>query len=90
MLLEVNLEAMAEGLPAHEEDNLLHHAGSLAIGYTVDQGFRHISASAVSLDFMVGRHKVFLQSPSLVASEMDPRFWLELIYRRTSLSTGVV
>ena len=35
--LEVELEALAEDFPAHQEDQLLDHAGALTVSDTIDE-----------------------------------------------------
>jgi len=90
VLLEVDLQTVREGLPAHEENDLFNHARSLSVSNSIDQRLSHVSSSAVSLDLVVRGHEVFLESPSLVASHVNPRLRLEFFNRRSALSASVV
>ena len=50
---EIDLEAAAENVPAHQEDQLLNHRGALAIGDAVDERLGSVCVRAISLDFVV-------------------------------------
>ena len=50
---EVNLETSSETLPADQENQLLDHRGTLAIGYAVNQRFSGVGAGAIRLDLVI-------------------------------------
>ena len=81
---------MGESFPAHQEDNLFDHARAFTVSDTINERLGHVSASAVSLDLVVGRHKIFLKPPSLITSHMNPRLRLKFFDRWSTLSTGIV
>ena len=67
MALEVDLESLAEHLPAHEEDELLDQTRALAIRDTVDKRFGCVRGGAFGLDLVIRWHQVICKTPSLVA-----------------------
>jgi hypothetical protein len=50
---EVNLETSSETLPADQENQLLDHRGTLAVGYAVNQRFGGVGAGAIRLDLVI-------------------------------------
>ena len=51
--LEVDLEAAAEDFPAHQEDQLFDHRGTLTVSNTIDERLSRVCMWAISLDFVV-------------------------------------
>lgn len=63
---------MSEGLPAHEEDELLEKTGALSVGNTINQRFSNICVFAISLNIVISWHQVVVETPSLVIGKMQP------------------
>jgi hypothetical protein len=90
VLLEVDLQTITEGVPSHQEDELLQQTSAFSISDSVNQRFRDISVFTFSLNIVVGGHQIIIESPSLVASKVKPRFILEFFHMLTTEGASII